>query len=301
MHITFDRVKRIRDLAGGLQRWSERYIVVRVAKRAVTGFTQNDGTHYAAGIAYFTLLSLFQLAVLGVVVLSFFFGEGSARELVVGQLSRFTPMAPDTADQIIGNVLESRGGVSLLALPFLLLGAFGIFAALQRGVNRAFGVEEPHGMLRQQLTNFLLVGALGLLLLASLLVGLLVRVLRLILEATALPGGELAAQALGLAVPFAVSAAALLLIYRVVPNRWVTVRAALPGALIAAAAWTILQATFSIYATQIADYRSAFGPISSAISLIVFLYFSSAIVLAGATLTRSILDELGDPPQSGAP
>lgn len=276
-------------------------MATRVAKRAIGGFLQNDGSHYAAGIAYYSLLSIFQLAVLGVVVLSFFFGEGSAREVVVGQLTRYTPMAPDTVSEIITNVLESRGGVSLLAVPFLLLGAFGIFAALQRGVNRAFGVAEPHGMIRQQLTNFLLVAALGMLLLTSLLVGVVVRVIRGLLQASALPGGDLAAQALTLVVPFLVSAVALLLIYLVVPNREVTVRAALPAALLAAVAWTLLQATFGIYATEVANYDSAFGPISSAISLIVFLYFSSAIVLAGAALTRAILVELGEAPPKAVP
>ena len=64
--------------------------------------------------------------------------------------------------------------------------------------------------------------------------------------------------------------------------------------------WTALRFGFTWYATSIANYDSAFGPLSTGITLIVFLYFASVIVLLGAEFARArtLDDEIG---RSSAP
>jgi membrane protein len=76
-------------------------------------------------------------------------------------------------------------------------------------------------------------------------------------------------------------------LYRIVPNRPVTLREVWPGALVAAMLWTVLRIGFTFYATNIARYDSAFGPISAGISLLVFLYFASLVLLFGAEVARA--------------
>ncbi|HEX7196820.1 MAG TPA: YhjD/YihY/BrkB family envelope integrity protein, partial [Candidatus Limnocylindria bacterium] len=69
----------------------------------------------------------------------------------------------------------------------------------------------------------------------------------------------------------------------------------LPGAIVAALLWTVLRFGFTWYATSVANYDSAFGPISTGITLLVFLYFASVIVLLGAEFARAgaMEDEIG--------
>jgi membrane protein len=61
----------------------------------------------------------------------------------------------------------------------------------------------------------------------------------------------------------------------------------LPGAIVAAVLFTVLRATFTWYATDVARYESFFGPISTVISLLVFLHFASMVVLLGAEIARA--------------
>jgi uncharacterized BrkB/YihY/UPF0761 family membrane protein len=84
-------------------------------------------------------------------------------------------------------------------------------------------------------------------------------------------------------------------IYKVVPNRPVTWGEVLPGAILAALLWTVLRFGFTWYATSVANYESAFGPLSTGITLLVFLYFASVIVLLGAEFARAsaLEDEVG--------
>jgi chromate transport protein ChrA len=105
------------------------------------------------------------------------------------------------------------------------------------------------------------------------------------------PGGGGALAAIGLVVPAILIFVAFAAIYRIVPNRHVSLREVLPGALVAALLWTVLRFGFTYYATQVAHYDSAFGPISTGVTLLVFLYFASVIVLLGAEVSRASVVE----------
>jgi membrane protein len=109
-----------------------------------------------------------------------------------------------------------------------------------------------------------------------------------------IPGAGPAVGVLGFAVPLLLIFAAFVVLYRVVPNRPVSVAEVWPGAVVATVLWTVLRIGFTWYTTSIARYDSAFGPISAAISLLVFLYFASVIVLLGAEVARAnvLEDEL---------
>ena len=101
-----------------------------------------------------------------------------------------------------------------------------------------------------------------------------------------------ALSAVGIVLPFLLIFAALVFIYRLVPSQRVTFGEIWPGALVAALLWTALRAAFTYYVTDVAHYDTAFGPISAAITLLVFLYFASVVLLLGAEVVRStIVDE----------
>jgi hypothetical protein len=103
-------------------------------------------------------------------------------------------------------------------------------------------------------------------------------------------------------VPIVFIFLAFWMIYRIVPNRPVSWGEVLPGAAVAALLWTILRFGFTYYATNVANYDSAFGPLSTGITLLVFLYFASVIVLLGAEFARaSALDDEVGPIQAADP
>jgi membrane protein len=285
--VTF--VGRVRDLVARVGRWIQRHRPIRLARGMVTGFMEIDGMLYAGAIAYFALLSLFQLAVLGVIVLSAVLGEATAREVIVDQIVDFTPMTREDALETTGAVLAAHAGIGWLALPLLAFGGIGLFFALQRGVSRAFSTSPRPNLLREQLVNLGLMALVGLLLVASLLIGLVVGVIQTGLERVNLPGGWLLVQAIGLVVPFTLAFVALLLIYRFLPSGPITVRQVWPAALLAAVAWTGLQALLALFATRVADYADVFGPMSTGVSLVMFVFISAMIVLLGASLANARL------------
>jgi membrane protein len=281
-----DRLKR---LAAEADAWLLRHRWTRVLRRAVLGFLQHEALQNAGSMAYFSILSVFQLLVLGVVVLSYFVGEGGARQFIIEQVRAGSPLDTSTIGSVIDAVVESRGGISLFGLIFLVWGALGVFSAVNQGVSRAFSAASPRPFWQDKLVGLLLMIVTGLLGVASMVIGIVTGIVQsAAAEVVAgVPGGYLALSAIGFALPLLLILAAFLVLYRVVPNRPVTLREVWPGAVAATLLWTVLRIGFTYYATQIANYDTAFGPISAAISLLVFLYFASVIVLLGAEIARA--------------
>jgi membrane protein len=107
-----------------------------------------------------------------------------------------------------------------------------------------------------------------------------------------LPGVGPLFATIGLVISAALIFFSFLIVYRVVPTRPLPLRHAVPGALVATLLWTILRIGFIFYATRVAKYDTVFGPIGTAVSLLVFLYFSSVVLLFGAEVSRASAQEL---------
>lgn len=282
-------MNRLKGLLGELDAWSLRHRIARVFRRAIAGLLAHEALQYAGSMAYFGLLSLFQLLVLGVVVASLILGEGEARRFVVEQVQAGSPLDGETVGGVIDAVIESRGGMTIFSIAFLLWGALGLFSAMSTGIARVFETAPPRGFVRDKLIGLLLMGLTGALAVASLVIGIVTGIIQ---EAASRvlrdnPGGAAAVSLIGLVVPIVLIFVAFWFIYRVVPNRRMSWADALPGAIVATALWTVLRYGFTFYATNIANYENAFGPISTGITLLVFIYFASIVVLVGAEFARA--------------
>jgi membrane protein len=288
---------RMKGVVAAIDAWSTRHRLPRVSRRAIEGFLRHEALQYAGSMAYFSVLSIFQLLVLGVVVGSFILGDAEARRLVIEQVDAGSPLDGDTVGEIIDAVIESRGAMSAISVGFLTWSALGVFSALSTGIGRVFENAPPRPFLADKLLGLLLMGITGLLAVASVVIGIVTGLLQDAASTVVadLPGGGTAIWLIGLLAPIILIFLAFWVIYRVVPNRPVGWGEVLPGAVVAALLWTVLRFGFTWYATSVANYESAFGPISTGITLLVFLYFASIIVLLGAEFARAsaLDDEIG--------
>lgn len=290
-------MKRIGEIVGGVMRWIDSHRWTRVAKRAVVRFLEHDDLQYAGSMAYFALLSVFQLLVLGVVVLSNFVEQGRAREFVTQQVTRASPIDAETVDAVINAVVESRGGISVFGVAFLLWGALGLFSAVNKGINLAWAGPggPPPSFLRDKIIGLVLILFTGALVVSSVAVGVVLGVLQRGASgfAARVPGGDLFFVAVGLVMPLLFAFIALLFLYCLVPTPKVKIRQVWPGALVAALLWEGLRHGFVFFATDVVRYDDAFGPISTGVLLLVFLYFSSVVLLFGAEVAEAHSIESG--------
>jgi membrane protein len=190
---------------------------------------------------------------------------------------------------MIDGTIESRGTITLIGIGFLVWGALGIFSSLANGVSLAFAPAPRRSFLKHTLIGLTLMGLAGILALAALVIGVVTGILQSTASrlAVEVPGRETGIWLIGLVVPILLIFLAFLVIYRVVPNRRITWSEVVPGAIVATILWTVLRVGFTWFATNVARYDSAFGPLSTGITLIIFMYFASVIVLLGAEFARA--------------
>lgn len=290
----FDRViafgTRIATTVDG---WLQRYRLTRVARTSVMGLLDHDGLNYAGSMAYFSILSFVNVLLLGAVLLAALIGEGEARTIILTWFANNTPINPDLIEEMIDAAIASRGSITLVGIIFLLWGALGFFGAVSRGINRAFSDGKPLFILREKLLGILLILFSGGLILASVAVGLVTSYLQNAARdiVDRFQGGDVAVALIGSVVPFLLVFVAYLVLYRVVPSQKVTFGDVWPGAFVAAVLWTLLRVGYTIYVTQIAHFEDLFGPLAAIITLIVFIYFASVVLLVGAEVARANLIE----------
>jgi membrane protein len=75
-----------------------------------------------------------------------------------------------------------------------------------------------------------------------------------------------------------------LVVYRWEPDTSVRWRSAIYGAVFAGVAWTIAKELYRLYLEPLANFSKLYGSLGSVIILILWIYYSSMIMVLGAEL-----------------
>jgi membrane protein len=116
-----------------------------------------------------------------------------------------------------------------------------------------------------------------------------------------LPVVEFFYHGIFVAATFGITLCMFLIIFERLPNRPMTFRQALPGALLTALFWQAARGLF-MRLLPFFNYRQVYGSIGVAVALMTWVYISSAVMLFGAQVSRSLYRTWGaKPPAVEAP
>src|SRR5215218_4793392 len=136
-----------------------RSFVISDLKAAFGRFRSDEMTDHAAGLTYYSLMSLFPALLVAVAVLGAF-GEESLISDTADYLK--SAGAPANTVNAVTSALESAQSQRSTAITALVLGllvsvysASGAFAAVGRALNRVWRVEEGRGLVHRKLNDLL--------------------------------------------------------------------------------------------------------------------------------------------------
>ena len=264
----------------------------RVTVATFTDWRAEDGPMIAAAMSYYALVSLAPLALVIVSAAGLYFERQAVRdELLRLAAGALEPGALPAVRAVLDATASGRPGplASVAAVALALAGAVGLFAQLQRALNRIWDAPEPPrdgiaGVLKRRLASFLMVVAIGVLVglavVANAAVGLIERVLPATAYVTpaALRVGGLVASFVPIAAGFAV-------MYRVLPDVVISWRDVVVGSLVTAALFTLANLGVGLYFTY-SSIGSVFGTAGSLAVLLVWMYLVGQAVLIGASFTH---------------
>lgn len=255
-------------------------------------FWDDRGPRLGAAMAFYTALSLSPLLLAVVAIVGLAFGQEAARGEIVEQIHEVVGNeAAILIEQMIARSSSIADGIwaGIVALATLLFGASGVFAELQGALNTIWkvpGKKREGGFLslvRARLLSFSLVCGTAFLLLVSLVVSAVLAGLNSTITGW-MPEWVLLARVLNFVVNLALMTALFAMIFKWLPETDLAWSDVWIGATVTAGLFAIGRFLIGFYLGR-AAVGSAYGAAGAFVVLLVWIYYSTQILLFGAELT----------------
>jgi membrane protein len=265
---------------------------IEILKKAADGWVDDQSSAASAAISYYTIFAIAPLILIAVAVSGLFFGQeassGEIYKAVHGLMGADGAKAVQSF--VEASAIKDAGVIAtIVGVVTLLIGATTVFAQLQDSLNSIWKVTGEPGrtawlILRQRLLSFSLVLVIAFLLLVSLLAS---AALSAVGEFTVghLPGGEALWQVLNAAVSFGITTLLFASIYKILPDVKLTWPDVWFGGAVTAFLFTVGKFLIGLYIGK-SGVTSTYGAAGSAVLILLWTYYSSAVLLFGAEITR---------------
>ena len=262
--------------------------------RTCNEWLEDKAPTLGAALAYYTVFSLAPLILLLLAIIGLIFRHdpAGAWDKITEQMSYFLdPSAIQVVKDIAKTAAEpSKSALaSVIGVALALFGASGVFGQLQDALNTIWGVKAKPGagiwgFLRMRFVSFTMVAGICFLLLVSLTVEAVLKGFSHYIQ-SALPGGLTIAVSVYLFFDLAVIVVLFAIIFKFLPDVIVAWRDVWIGAALTAVLFLIGKWALGLYLGSGAA-GSAYGAASSLITLLLWIYYSSQILLFGAEFTQ---------------
>jgi len=262
------------------------------AMNALKQFSENRCAAMAASIAFYSAFSLAPTLVMVIAVAGWVFGPEAARGQLFHQVNGLIgDQAAAGVQSIVENAHRSGGTGIAAIISFVLLavGASATFSSLNTALNIVWPLTGEQrssvmAMVRVRLVSFGLVLGVAFLLIVSLVLDTAIQAVGMWLwgDSPFVIIGDIVQLVVGLAILTAAFGALL----KFLPDAPVDWRDALVGGLVAALLFSAGKKLFAFYLTH-AGTASAFGAAGSLAVLLMWLYFSAAVLLLGAEFSAA--------------
>lgn len=263
-------------------------------KQTFQEWIQDKAPQLGAALAYYTVFSLapMVLVLLAIVGMIFRNDPAGAWNKITQQMTYFLD---PSAVHVVQNIAQqtSQGGKSTIAtiigVALALFGASGVFGQLQDALNTVWGVKPKPGrgiwgFIRTRFLSFALVAGICFLLLVSLAIEALLKGFSHYVQSV-LPGGIVIALSVYLIFDFAVVVLLFAIIFKFLPDVKIQWRDVWIGAVLTAILFGLGKWLLGFYLGSGAA-SSAYGAAGSLITLLLWVYYSSQILLFGAEFTQ---------------
>ncbi|MCK6409605.1 YihY/virulence factor BrkB family protein [Thauera sp.] len=273
-----------------------------VIKTTVTLWLEAQVFVHAAALAFFTVFSVAPVVIVAVTLVGLVLGESAAQGRIAEHLQ--VTIGPEAAAAVQTAVENSRiqhSGLlpTIAGFAAILFGATTVFTQMQDALNAIWGVaprptrSSVFIYLKTRLLSLAVVLGIGFVLLVSLTLSVFVRGVITFAEDW-LPVPVPVVLGLDWAVSLTVITLLFGTIFRVLPDVVLKWRDVLLGAFVTALLFTLGRALIAVYLSTTAT-ASTYGAAGSLVLLLLWVNYSSLILLFGAAFTRAHLQARGRP------
>lgn len=267
---------------------------VRILMDAGKAWNADNAFKHSASVSFYTLFSLAPITLIAVGVAGLFFGKEVAAHQFSAQMQQL--VGKDSAELIQktmeANTLQhSHWFKTALGATLLVIGATTVFGQLQSSLNDIWGVMAKPSrsgwivMIVQRLISFAMVLTIGFLLLTSLILSTALTAALEVAKGwfTVAPW---VLRATDLAVGLTIISVLFALFFKVMPDVKIRWSEAWLGALVTAVLFTIGRFLIALYLGH-STIAKNYGAAGSLVALLIWIYYSCAILFFGAEFIKA--------------
>lgn len=276
--------------------------IIEVIKTIFKGVGTHSLMTFAAAIAFYTIFSLPGLIITIIIVAGFFLGQEAASGELSTQLSSF--ISPDIANSIENIIVQVHLSdettfKTVFGVGTLIFSATTIFISLQEALNKIWDVvaQPKRGIVKFLVNRVLSLGmvvGMGFILMVSLLTDTILDFFFGKIEGFLGKEPSILLNLTSGALSFVVIFAIISLIFKYLPDvllKWKDVRLA---ALITTGLFILGKIGIQFYLTN-SSFTETYQAAGSFVILLIWVYYSTVVILFGAEITRAIMLYKGTP------
>jgi membrane protein len=256
--------------------------VISLLWQSYSEFKNDNSNLMAAAVAYSLLFSIFPFALALVSITSYMMASVEVESQIVAAMGNLIPVAKNMIINTLEGVIRAREATGIVALLLLIYSATTFFGALRNSLNKAWGAPESPTYVVGEIMDIsmLVLAVMGLVVFTWLTTTVqymhesnmqlwIFKFTRTTLF------HRIAFMLLNAALAYGV----VLLLYHFIPSNRPGWRHIWLGALLAAIGFEIVRFAFVWYVKNFAEYGLVYGPISSVIALLMFMYLTAWVLL----------------------
>lgn len=240
---------------------------------------------FAFSVAANAILSFFPFVVLLMTVIRRVFHSRVMSDVIIELLRDYLPAGQEFVIRNLNSMVDSRHRVQVVSLIILLVTSSGVFLPLEVALNQIWRFENNRSYLGNQVISLGLAFACGVLALLSIaLTAGPVAFMEFLLRGYGTGFIRIVGFLMMKVFALAASVAIFFLIYWLLPNGKVPVRAVLPAAIIMGLLSEALKYAY-ILALPWLNFQEVYGPFALSVSMMFWAFLSGLLLLAGANLS----------------
>ena len=266
---------------------------IKLVTASFNAFMEDRALKMSAALAYYTVFAMAPLLIMLIFLASIFYGEDAINRKLFSEINGLVGnQAALQIQDIIRQITLQKDSTFAVVLGIitLFIGATGVFIEMQDSINQIWRVKAKpkkgwKKMLINRVLSFSMIISLGFLLIASLIINGLILALSDKLTQYFPDLTVLVINVFNLGLTFIIISALFGIIFKFLPDveiGWKDVRI---GAFFTATLFIIGKFLIGLYIEKVAP-GSAYGAAGSIIIILVWVYYTSAILYFGAEFTQ---------------
>lgn len=267
--------------------------VFALLKATAQGWSDDSVSTLSGSLAYSTIFSIAPLLIIAIGIVGFVFGSQSSSGAIFSSIQGL--LGPEASKAIQGMVEaaakkpESGLVATIAGIVISLVGASSVFQQIQQSLNFIWKVRaKPRSglshFLKQRLLSFSMILVIAFLLLVSLVLSTGLSVVGNLMG-DVLPGGMALWHIFNIVISFVIISGLFAAIFKILPDVKLAWHDVWVGAAVTSLLFTLGKTLIGIYLGH-SSVASAYGAAGSFVVVLLWVYYSSAIMFFGAEFTR---------------